>query len=38
MMDKNWSWRYEDKDDFPEVTGDLYYADESEKCTLPVKL
>ncbi len=38
MMDKNWSWCYEDKDKFPRMTGDPYYTDNYKKCVLPVKL
>lgn len=38
MMDKNWSWCYEDKDSFPRITGEPYYTDNSTRCVLPVKL
>ncbi len=38
MMDKNWSWCYEDKYKFPEMTGDPHYSDNNTKCVLPVKL
>lgn len=38
MMDKNWSWCYEDKDKFPRMTGDPYYTDNNTTCVLPVKL
>jgi hypothetical protein len=38
MMDKSWSWAYEDKDKFPEMIGDPYYTEDYTKCVLPVKL
>ena len=38
MMDKSWSWSYEDKDSFPQVTGQPYYTDNGVTCVLPVKL
>ncbi len=38
MMDKNWSWCYEEKEKFPEMTGDPRYADNNTRCVSPVKL
>lgn len=38
MMDKSWSWSYEDKNKFPQMTGEPYYKDNYTKCVLPVKL
>jgi hypothetical protein len=38
MLDKSWSWSYEDKDTFPEVTGESHYTDDGTTCVLPVKL
>ena len=38
MMDKNWSWAYEDKDTFPQMTGQPYYSEDNTKNSLPVKL
>lgn len=38
MMDESWSWAYEDKDKFPRMTGQPYYADDLKRCVLPVKL
>jgi hypothetical protein len=38
MADKSWSWSYEDKNKFPELTGKPYYNDSATKCMLPVKL
>lgn len=37
MMDKSWSWSYEDKGKFPQMTGQPYYVNNT-KCVLPVKL
>ena len=37
MMDKSWSWSYEDKDKFPQMTGQPYCVNNT-KCVLPVKL
>ncbi len=38
MLDKSWSWSYEDKGSFPQVAGDPYYTDNGTTCVLPVKL
>lgn len=38
MMDKSWSWSYEDKDSFPQTTGAPYYMSDNKTCVLPVKL
>jgi hypothetical protein len=38
MMDKSWSWSYEDKNKFPQMTAEPYYTDNYTKCVLPVKL
>ncbi len=38
MLDKSWSWSYEDRASFPEIAGDPYYADNGTTCVLPVKL
>jgi len=38
MMDKSWSWSYENKESFPPVTGEPFYTDNGTTCVLPVKL
>ena len=38
MMDKSWSWSYEDKKQFPQMTGQPFYSENFTKCVLPVKL
>jgi hypothetical protein len=38
MMDKSWSWCYEERDTFPQVTGQPYYTENNTKNVLPVKL
>lgn len=38
MTDKGWSWSHEDKNKFPQTTGEPYYADNYTRCVLPVKL
>jgi len=38
MMDKSWSWSYEDKNQFPQMTGQPFYSENFTKCVLPVKL
>ncbi len=38
MLDKSWSWSYEDKGSFPRTTGQPYYTDDGSTCVLPVKL
>jgi RNA polymerase sigma-70 factor (ECF subfamily) len=38
MLDKSWSWSYEDKASFPQITGDPCYKDNGTTCVLPVKL
>ena len=37
MMDRSWSWSYEDKDKFPQMAGHPSYVN-NMKCVLPVKL
>ena len=38
MTDGNWSWVYEDKKTFPQMTGQAYYSDNYTKNVLPVNL
>jgi RNA polymerase sigma-70 factor (ECF subfamily) len=38
MLDKSWSWSYEDKDSFPQTAGQPFYTDKEKTCVLPVKL
>ncbi len=38
MMDKSWSWCYEHKDKFPQMTGQPYYTENNTKNVLPVRL
>jgi hypothetical protein len=38
MMDKSWSWCYEERDRFPQMTGQPYYTENNTKNVLPVKL
>lgn len=38
MMDKSWSWCYEVRDTFPQVTGQPYYTENNTKNVLPVRL
>jgi len=39
MQDRSWSWCWwENKDDYPETTGDPRYLQDSRTCVLPVKL
>lgn len=38
MLDKSWSWSYEDKESFPEIIGQPSYPDNETTCVLPVKL
>ena len=38
MMDKSWSWCYEEKDKFPQMTGQPYYTENNTKNVLPVRL
>jgi len=38
MMDKSWSWCYENRDTFPQMTGQPYYVENTTKNVLPVKL
>ncbi len=38
MLDKSWSWSYEDKGSFPQIAGQPYYTDKGTICVLPVKL
>jgi hypothetical protein len=38
MMDKSWSWSYESKESFPQMTGEPFYTENGRSCVLPVKL
>ena len=38
MMDKSWSWCYEEKEKFPQMTGQPYYTENNTKNILPIKL
>jgi hypothetical protein len=38
MLDKSWSWSYEDKNSFPQTAGQPSYTDNGTTCVLPVKL
>ena len=38
MLDKSWSWSYENKDSFPQIAGQPSYTDNGTTCVLPVKL
>ena len=38
MIDGNWSWCFEDKDKFPELTGDPHYTNNNTTNILPVRL
>lgn len=38
MTDGNWSWAYDDKTKFPQVTGQAYYTDNYTRNVIPVKL
>jgi hypothetical protein len=38
MLDKSWSWSYEEKDSFPQITGEPFYAEDGTICVLPVAL
>ena len=38
MLDKSWSWSYEDRESFPQTTGQPSYTDDGTTCVLPVKL
>jgi hypothetical protein len=38
MMDKSWSWSYEEKNSFPQMTGQPFYSKNFTKCILPVSL
>ncbi len=38
MMDKSWSWCYEEKGEFPQMTGEPYYTENNTKNVLPVRL
>ena len=38
MMPQSWSWAYEDKNQFPQITGQAYYAENHTQNILPVKL
>ncbi len=38
MMDQSWSWAYEDKNKFPQITGQAYYSSNNMTNILPVKL
>lgn len=38
MMDRSWSWCYEKKHTFPQMTGQPYYTENNTKNVLPVRL
>ena len=38
MMDKSWSWCFEDREKFPEPAGPPYYTNNGTTCVLKVKL
>jgi len=38
MMNKSWSWCYEEKDKFPQMTDQPHYTENNTKNILPVKL
>ncbi|HMK55462.1 MAG TPA: Ig-like domain-containing protein [Dissulfurispiraceae bacterium] len=38
MMDKSWSWSYENRESFPQTAGQPSYTDDGMTCVLPVKL
>ena len=38
MLNKSWSWSYEDKKSFPQTAGQPSYTDNGTTCVLPVKL
>jgi hypothetical protein len=38
MLDKSWSWTYENKDSYPQIAGQPSYTDNGTTCVLPVKL
>ena len=38
MTADSWSWAYENKEDFPEITGSPYYLADQTTAVLPVKL
>ena len=38
MLDKSWSWSYEEKDSFPQTVGQPSYTENATTCVLPVKL
>lgn len=38
MLDKSWSWSDEEKDLFPQVTGEPSYIENGTTCVLPVAL
>ncbi len=38
MMDRSWSWSYEDKASFPQTMGQPSYINNGKTCVLPVKL
>jgi len=38
MMDKSWSWCYEERDTFPRVAGQPYYTENNTVNVLPVQL
>jgi hypothetical protein len=37
MMDKSWSWCYEERETFPQMTGAPYYSENNTKNMLPVE-
>jgi len=38
MMDKSWSWCYEERDTFPRLAGQPYYTEKNTVNVLPVQL
>jgi len=38
MMDQNWSWAYENENEFPNIKGQSYYTENFTKNVLPVRL
>ncbi len=38
MIDRSWSWSFEDRAKFPGLTGQPYYTEDRKTCVLPVRL
>jgi RNA polymerase sigma-70 factor (ECF subfamily) len=38
MLDRSWSWSYEDAGKFPQMTGEPRYTADGRTCVLPVRL